>query len=190
MIRPSSTLTDVAFTVCTALHRAGYTVVMTGGSAATFYAPRAYLSDDIDFVITLKGTGGEDALRQLGYHRKGDYYVHASSRFPLEFPPGPLAIGDDPVDSWKTFRRKKQLLHVLSPTDACRDRLASFLFWNDFRGLQQALDVCQAQRKRIDLDVVRKWCSREHQTEKFQFFKQRLQAFSLAKTVRRQRNRR
>lgn len=44
-----------------------YTVVMTRGSAATFYAPRAYVSDDIDFVITLKGTGGEDALKQLGF---------------------------------------------------------------------------------------------------------------------------
>ena len=118
MIRPSSILTEVAFAVCTALHRAGYTVVITGGSPATFYAPRAYLSDDIDFIITLKGIGGEDALKRLGYHRKGDYYVNPSSRFPLEFPPGPLAVGDDLIDSWQTFRRRKQLLHVLSPTDA------------------------------------------------------------------------
>ena len=188
MIRPSSTLTEIAFSVCTALHSAGYTVVMTGGSAATFYAPRAYLSDDIDFVITLKGTGGEEALEHLGYHRKGDYYVHASSRFPIEFPPGPLAIGDDFVDSWKTFRRKRQLLHVLSPTDACRDRLASFLFWNDFRGLQQALDVCQAQRRKVHLDVVRSWCLREHQAEKFQLFKQRLDALTLTKAVLPRRN--
>ena len=157
---------------------------MTGGSAATFYAPRAYLSDDIDFVITLKGTGGENALKRLGYHRKGDYYLHTSSRFALEFPPGPLAIGDDQVDSWKTFRRKKQLLHVLSPTDACRDRLASFLFWNDFRGLQQALDVYQAQHRKVDLDVVRSWCSRERQPEKFRLFKERLDALAATNAVR------
>jgi hypothetical protein len=188
VIRAASTLTEVAFTVCTALHRTGYTVVMTGGSAATFYAPRAYLSGDIDFVITLKGAGGEDALARLGYHRKGDYYVHSSSRFSLEFPPGPLAIGDDFVDSWKTFHRKRQLLHVLSPTDACRDRLASFLFWNDFRGLQQALDVCQAQRRKVDLDVVRTWCLRERQAEKFQLFKQRLEALLLTKAMRQKRN--
>ena len=87
MIRPSSTLTEVAFSVCTALHRAGYTVVMTGGSAATFYAPRAYVSDDIDFVITLKGTGGEEALKQLGYHRKGDYYVMHPRGFRLSSRP-------------------------------------------------------------------------------------------------------
>jgi hypothetical protein len=151
---------------------------MTGGSAATFYAPRAYLSDDIDFVIAARGVGGEDALKKLGYRKKGDYYVHALSRFPLEFPPGPLAVGDDYVESWKTFRRKRQLLHVLSPTDACRDRLASFLFWNDFRGLQQALDVCRAQHKKVDLEIVRSWCLRERQAEKFRLFKQRLEAIT------------
>lgn len=160
---------------------------MTGGSAATFYAPRAYLSEDIDFVITLRGAGGEDALRNVGYQRKGDYYVHPSSRFSLEFPPGPLAIGDDLVDSWKTFRRKGQLLHVLSPSDSCRDRLASFLFWNDFRGLQQALDVYMAQRKKIDLDLIRRWCLREHQGDKFQLFKERLKMFTSTNAVRRQR---
>ena len=43
MIGLNSSLTDVAFAVCTALHEAGYTVILTGGSAATFYAPEAYL---------------------------------------------------------------------------------------------------------------------------------------------------
>lgn len=56
MITTSSSLTDVAFAVCTALHRAGYTSVLTGGSAATFYAPTAYQSKDLDFVITLQRT--------------------------------------------------------------------------------------------------------------------------------------
>ncbi len=82
VIRPSSTLTEVAFSVCTALHKAGYTVVMTGGSAATFYAPRAHLSADIDFVIALKGTDGEEALEHLGYQRKADYRPGPLRPFP------------------------------------------------------------------------------------------------------------
>src|SRR5712664_4565699 len=84
------------------------------------------------------------------------------------------SMGGRPSAERGSFSRKRLLLHVLSPTDACRDRLASFLFWNDFRGLKQALDVCQAQRRKVDLDVVRSWCLREHQAEKFQLFKQRL----------------
>jgi hypothetical protein len=89
VIGQNSSLRDVAFAVCTALHRAGFTVVLTGGSAATFYAPEAYQSKDLDFVITLKGTAGETALRSLGFERKGDFYVHETSPYSLDFPLGP-----------------------------------------------------------------------------------------------------
>lgn len=190
MIDASSTLTEVAYAVCTALDRAGFTAVLTGGSAATFYAPEAYLSDDLDFVLALRGTNGESALRQLGYERRGDFYVHPSSRFLLEFPPGPLAIGDDLVHTWSTFRRRGEILHVLTPTDSCRDRLASFLFWNDFRGLEQALHVYRAQRKKVDLESIRAWCTRERQPDKFELFEQRARVRPRRRTSARSRRRR
>jgi len=174
VIAASSTLTEVAYTVCTALDGAGFTAVLTGGSAATFHAPEAYLSDDLDFVLALRGTNGASALKQLGYQRRGDFYLHASSRFLLEFPPGPLAIGNDLVRTWSTYRRRGEILHVLTPTDSCRDRLASFLFWNDFRGLEQALHVYRAQRRKVDLGSIKAWCARERQPEKFELFEHRL----------------
>jgi hypothetical protein len=174
VIGPSTSLTDVAFAVCTALESVGYTVVLTGGSAATYYAADAYQSDDIDFVITLRGNAGPTALESLGYEQEGDFYRHRGSRFPLEFPPGPLAIGDDVVTSWRTVKRGDEVLYVLSPTDCCRDRLASFLFWNDFRGLEQAVAVFHASRADVDLTVIKDWCSRERHPQKFDLFAARL----------------
>jgi len=44
--------------------------VLTGGSAATFYAPHAYQSDDLDFVITLRGNG-DGARADLVRTREG-----------------------------------------------------------------------------------------------------------------------
>jgi hypothetical protein len=180
-ISETSTLVDVAFAVCTALDRSGITAVLTGGSAATYYAPDAYQSSDIDFVITFTGDRGkgEPALRDLGYRRKGDFYVHSSAAFPLEFPPGPLMIGDDLIRSWSTDARGREQLNVLSPTDCCRDRLAALLYWNDFSGLEQALSVCRAQWKRIDLPAIRTWCEREGQREKFELFVGRLDRLGL-----------
>lgn len=189
MIGAASTLTEVAYTVCAALDRAGFIAVLTGGSAATFYAPEAYLSDDLDFVLALRGANGESALRQIGYERRGDFYIHPSSRFLLEFPPGPLAIGDDLINTWSTFRRRRQILHVLTATDSCRDRLASFLFWNDFRGLEQALLVYRAQRTKVDLGSIRAWCARERQLDKFELFEHRLRAGPRRKTPARRRRR-
>lgn len=72
------------------------------------------------------------------------------------------------------MKRGSEVLHVLSPTDCCRDRLASYLFWNDFSGLEQALGVAAAER--IDLDVIEKWCKRERQSKKFALFAERLRS--------------
>jgi hypothetical protein len=174
MIRKSSTLIDVAFEVCTALERAGIRAVLSGGGAATFHAPDANQSGDLDFITVFGGTGGAPVLEQLGFRREGHHYAHDESDFILEFPPGPLAIGDDDVTSWDTIRRDDQILHVLTATDSCRDRLASYLFWNDFSGLEQAIAIVAAKRAEVDLDAIRAWCERERQATKYELFAKRI----------------
>lgn len=174
MITAQTSLVDVAFEVCTALDAAGYIAVLTGGSAATYYAPAAIQSDDIDFVFTLRGREGPEVLARLGYVRSVDFYEHPESRFPLEFPPGPLAVGDELITTWDTVVRGEHRLHILSPTDSCRDRLSQFLFWNDFSSLKQALLIQRAHPDRVDLDLIRSWCQRERQLPKYQLFIERL----------------
>lgn len=121
MIGPQSTLTDVAFAVCTALHRSSVTAVLTGGSAATHYAPEAYQSADLDFVVTVHAPGGGTELRKLGFTERGQVYRHPDTHFTLDFPRGPLAVGDELLTGWRTERRTGELLYVLTPTDSCRD---------------------------------------------------------------------
>jgi len=175
VITAKSSLTDVAYAVCTALDRAGSRAVLTGGSAATFYAPEAYQSFDLDFVLVFSAeAGGAEALRQLGFSERGGTYWHARSKFSLDFPRGPLAIGDELITSWSTVRRRHDVLHVLTPTDCCRDRLASWLFWNDFAGLEQALAVWRARRAEVDLARIERWCRAEGQAKKYELFKSRL----------------
>ena len=97
MIQPDDDLITVCFEVCTALERVGTKAVLTGGSAAAFYAPDAYMSHDADYIIMRSPDGAKavDALRELGYSEQNGMYVHASNPFTVEFPPGPLAIGSD-----------------------------------------------------------------------------------------------
>lgn len=79
------------------------------------------------------------------------------------------------------------MLHVLTPTDCCRDRLAAFLFWNDFAGLEQALAVAVA-RDDVDREVVRDWCARAGAAPKWELFARRLA--TARKAVRKARKRR
>lgn len=80
----NSTLTDVAFVVCTALERAGEHAVLCGGSAATFYAPEMYESRDLDFVLRFGALmmTVDAALAPLGYLRAPEQlYRHPEARF-------------------------------------------------------------------------------------------------------------
>lgn len=110
LIEPNTSLREVAFAVGTVLERAGIEAVLCGGSAATFYAPEAYQSEDLDFVLEL-GTDGSSvraALASLGYRFNNGLFVHADSHFTVEFPPGPLAIGDRPPIEVMDAARRRQ----------------------------------------------------------------------------------
>lgn len=173
-----STLRQIAFEVCTALDAVGATAVLTGGSAATVYSEGAYQSHDLDYVLTFTSDEAARALSDLGFSLDGQTYRHPRSDFTLDFPPGPLTIGGDIVTTWDTLREGSRLLHILSPTDSCRDRLAGFLFWNDRGSLDQALHVARVQFERIDFESIRSWCEREGQREKHREFVEQLDRFS------------
>jgi hypothetical protein len=112
---------------------AGTVAVLTGGSAATYYAPESYQSGDADFIITFSSDPARagEAARKLGYREIGGTYHHDRNIFTIELPPGPLAIGNDLVRSHEPVTKGDEVLYVLSRTDWVRDRLASFYFFTD-----------------------------------------------------------
>ena len=156
-----SSLANVAVAVGDALRRAGIRGVLTGGACASLYAAGGYQSVDVDIVLfdTCTAEGLNAALAPLGFTRQPDRYVHAAVPFFVEFPRGPLGIGEDfrirPV--WRSRRGARTL--ALSATDACRDRLAAFYHWNDRQSL--AVAVAIALNHRIELRKVRDWSRRE-----------------------------
>lgn len=163
MIAPGASLIDVAFAACTVLDRTGLTAILCGGSAATFYAPDAYMSADADFVLRFDVSRRElsPILAQIGFRESGRIYVHDAVTWTLDFPAGPLSVGRDLITSWETVQRDDQVLHVVSPTDCVRDRFMHYFAWNDYSGLVQAVAVAKSQRKFVDLNVFRTWAADE-----------------------------
>jgi hypothetical protein len=167
-LQVTATLTDVAFAVCTALEEAGEHAVLCGGSAATYYAPEAYESDDLDFVLRFgaRRSAVDEALAPLGYVRApGDLYRHPHIIYTLEFPAGPLAIGSETVSVHATDRRDGLFLHVYLPTDVVRDRFMHYWAWGDQRALRVALAVAAARRTQIDATAIEAWADRELRAE-------------------------
>jgi hypothetical protein len=163
VIDRNTTLRDIAFAVGTALDCRGVRAVLCGGSAATFYAPDVYQSEDLDFVLAF-GTDGaivREALASLGYHWESGMFFHPDSHFTVEFPRGPLAIGSKTVTDTVTLRDGDRLLHIVSATDSVCDRLNKFAVWDDFSALRAAVGV--ALNADVDHDVVGAFMKHEGQ---------------------------
>jgi hypothetical protein len=169
-----STLANVAAAVSHALKAAEVEAVLTGGAAAAIYSGGAYTSYDLDFVVRRRGSRRvvDDALGTLGFARDGSRYIHPATPFFVEFVAGPLAVGGELDIRPVTTSLPGGSALMLSPTDACRDRLAAFYHWSDRQSLDVALEI--ARRHAIDLPRVRRWSQREGHTAKFDEFRQRL----------------
>lgn len=184
------TLVEAAFDVCTALEGAGSHAVLTGGSAATFYAPQACQSDDIDFVLTFQTNtrAAAQALANIGFELRDDRQSYRRAEIILEFPPGPLTIGAYvlPEGRHSRYERGSRNLNVLTATDAVCNRLVSYYAWNDYSARRAAVAIASTHPEQVQLSDVRGWTLREYenirsdQRESFNEFLSDLERIGLA----------
>ena len=170
-----STLAQLAFAVGDALNRNGIRAVLTGGACANFYTNGRYQSADLDFVLVTRVTQAalDAAMKSVGFARKGDCYVHPKLSYFVEFPRGPLAIGDDSQIHPVIRRSGKRRASMLSATDACRDRLAAYFHWNDRQSLAIAIEI--ALGNRVSLTAIRRWSKREGTAAQVEEFENELE---------------
>lgn len=148
---------------------------MTGGAAAHIHAPKSVTSDDLDFVLSLRSEdeSARQSLETIGFVRDSRYLKHPNTPFWIEFPEGPLGIGNDTQISYMTIEESGQVLHILNPTDSVRDRLIAYYAWNDLACLRSAIAV--ALNNNVDLEFIRTWSQKENSLEKFEVFLRRLE---------------
>ncbi len=166
MIDRDATLADVCFAVALALDDAALHGVLTGGSAAAMYAPDTNTSNDADFVIQggARADELERALQPIGFRPSATIgmYVHPETPFTIDFLKGPLAVGGEYVLNSAVLQRGHLRLHILTPTDCVRDRLAHFYFWDDYTALGAAVGVARAEHGAdVNLNDLRDWTQRE-----------------------------
>lgn len=166
----ASTLRDVIQAVSTTLRRHHIDAVLTGGACASLYSRGDYLSQDLDYIIRGPVTRPllDRAMAEAGFRRTGAQYTHPRTTFFVEFPAGPLAVGDDDLVEPVEIRVGRVHVMALSATDSCRDRLAAFYHWNDFQSLRVAAAI--ARRQPVDIEAIRRWSEREGRTEEFRRF--------------------
>ncbi|MGI8785690.1 MAG: hypothetical protein ACR2L2_18815 [Acidobacteriota bacterium] len=166
----NSGIVDVVAAVAGALKDGGIEAVLTGGACASIYSKGRYTSHDVDFIIINDVTASQldNAMAVVGFRRSGNQYVHSRTRFYVEFPKGPLAIGHDYLIRPSRLQIRRKTLAALSPTDSCRDRLAAFYFWSDRQSLQAAVSIARSHR--LNFAKVRHWSTEEGFLGKYEEF--------------------
>ena len=86
----------------------------------------------------------------------------------IEFPPGPISIGEDYRIEPEEIKLDGQILRIFTPTDCIRDRLASHIHFKARECLDQAVLV--AQNQPVDFGKIRKWCEAEGAKEIYEEF--------------------
>jgi len=161
---------EVAAYVQDSLQANGIDVVLSGGSAVSFYSSNKYISKDLDLINTsfARRSKLKSVMESLGFKEKGRYFMHPEAAFFIEFPDGPLSVGEEPVKEISEYELATGTLKVLSPTDCVKDRLCAFYFWNDLQGLEQAVLVAKSQQ--VDLREIRRWSKVEGKEKEYKSF--------------------
>jgi hypothetical protein len=180
------TLGELGAYVCTHLRRHGIDVVLSGGACVSVYTENRYESLDLDFIEPIRSTPLRrlgQILAEIGFERQNRYFRHPQTRYFVEFPPGPVTVGDEPVGKITTMSLATGELVLISPTDCVKDRLAGYYHWNDRQCLEQAVLV--AQSTRVNLAEMGRWSAREGKAVEFRAIRPRLARRKKSKRRRR-----
>lgn len=152
---------ELAAYIAEHLRSKGIETVLVGGACISIYSANEYSSFDLDFIITGSSTRKtvRAALFEINFTEENRYFINPQTPFFVEFPSGPLAIGDEPPSEISTLCFSTGNLRLLSPTDCVKDRLAAFYHWKDQQSLEQAILI--ARDFNIDIEEVRRWSVNE-----------------------------
>jgi hypothetical protein len=156
------------------LRKRGIQVTLSGGAVVAIYSSGKYVSRDLDFVNQsfVKREQIKKAMEELGFSETGRHFTHPDTKYFIEFPPGPLSVGEEQITKTEEIHFDTGLLQLITPTDCVKDRLTWYFHSKDYQCLQQAILV--ANNHTINLEGIKKWSTAEGKLAEFNEIKRQL----------------
>ena len=167
-------LEEIAALVCTTLESHGIVVVLSGGAVVSIYSNDEYVSYDLDFIPIGLARKVDRAMESLGFAKQQCHWRHPRSRYWVEFPAGPVAVGEETIHEFAERRSATGVLRLLGPTECVMDRLTWYFHSADSQCFEQAVRI--ASLHPVDLPRIARWASgeRPHGPKRFREFARRL----------------
>lgn len=153
-------ITLAAAVISKALQQAGMQSTLVGGGAVEFYAPGAYVTQDIDLVVEGKAREAiDEVLVALGLERRGRHWTRDEL-----FVEVPATVLEDPAD---VFPVGPFELRVIRKEYILGERIVGFRHWKSTAHAQQAIDMIAAFGDELDMNELRVYLRREGAEEAF-----------------------
>lgn len=137
-----------AAVIATALARAGMRATLVGGAAIEFYAPDAYATADLDFVVEGRNRAAiDEVLTALGMQAEGRHWVRGDLY--VEVPGSYLSEPADTVEIGPFSLRVIRMEYVLG------DRIIGYRWWKYAGYGLQAIDMLAALGSEVDQTALR-----------------------------------
>lgn len=156
------TLEETASYVCTKLKDKNIDVVLSGGSCMEIYTKSNFSSLDIDFIPNPSVTSKqiEETMLELGFKKtESRYYKYPNNPNYIEFPTGPVTLGNDLTKEFAQLKTHVGTLTLLTPTDCIKDRLCALVYHGGEECFNQAIAV--AHLNIIDKENLINWAKNE-----------------------------
>jgi len=164
LLKEVTTPEETASIVYEILKAKGIEVVLTGGSCMEIYTHSNYSSYDLDFIAnpSIKSEQVKNAMIEAGFEKTKDrYFKHPDNDYYVEFPTGPVCLGNEEPKVHNELKTHVGTLKLLTPTNCVKDRLCAYLYHNGEECFSQAIAV--AHRNKIDEEDLLKWATKECQ---------------------------
>ena len=157
----ATSITELAAEVAEHLQNHGIEVVLVGGLAVEIYTENLYLTKDIDMVNTNYSAPKaiHSAMAEIGFYKQGRVYVNDTTDITVEFPPGPLSVGDQLIKNTTHTQVANKRVPILTVEDVIKDRLAAYIHWQDRQSLIQATAILL--KHQLTPDGFESFCQQE-----------------------------
>ena len=166
---------DLAGLIVQTLASHNIDVVLVGGSCVCLWTNERFGSLDLDFIDLsyMRRKEIAAALATIGFKPQGNtkYFRHPDSKWSIEFPTGPPAIGHEQIESERIASLETSLgtIRLLSPTDTIKDRLLWWYLEKDRQCWEQALDI--ARNHTVNWSDLETWHRGEDYADRYSDFR-------------------
>ena len=108
-------------------------------------------------------------MEEIGFQEVARHFEHTDTKFLVEFPPGPLSMGEDFDIDIDQHELETGILRIISPTDCVKDRLAWYYHDGDLQCLSQAVLVTKDHK--VDIVEIKRWSEGEGKLAEFEQFR-------------------